>query len=346
MAKRKTVESTTAPVGKADAYQLLRDTLQKAHGDFALIQLKPSELETSFTGDTVSTGSLSLDLALKHPIPRGRIIEIYGPEASGKTTLALHILAEAQKAYPDKRVACLDVEHALDLDYAKTIGIDLENFDLSQPDSAEQALDIAEALARSGLYSVILADSVAAMVPEAEQEGGMGDQQMGLHARLMSKAMRKLTGPLSKTNTTLIAINQIRMKIGVMFGNPETTTGGNALKYYSSQRLDIRRSEILKDGENPYGQRSRIKVVKNKVAAPYKEVEVDIIFGKGFDVFSDIVDKASEMGVIEKSGSWYSYKDERIGQGKESAISFLKERPEVTKQIREQILVLHTQSLT
>ncbi len=276
----------------------------------------------------ISTSSLALDKALGiGGLPRGRVIEIYGPEASGKTTLALHAVAEAQKR--DGIAAFIDAEHALDTVYAKQLGVNCDDLLVAQPDTGEQALEIADMLVRSGAIDVIVIDSVAALVPRAEIEGEMGDSHMGLQARLMSQAMRKLTGTISKTMTSIIFINQIRMKIGVMFGNPETTTGGNALKFYSSVRLDIRRIGAIKDGQEVIGNRTRVRVVKNKMAPPFTEAEFDIVYGEGISKYGDLIDTGVEAGIIEKSGSWYSHGGERIGQGRENVKKFLKENPDL-----------------
>ncbi len=285
----------------------------------------------------VSTGSLGLDIALGiGGVPRGRVIEIYGPESSGKTTLALHIVAEAQKQ--GGMGAYIDAEHALDLSYAKKLGVKTDDLLISQPDHGEQALEIAETLVRSGAIDVLVIDSVAALVPKAEIEGEMGDAHMGLQARLMSQALRKLTATIARSQTVVIFINQIRMKIGIMFGNPETTTGGNALKFYSSVRMDIRRTGALKDGDSIVGGRTRVKVVKNKMAPPFKEAEFDILYGTGISREGEIIDLGSDKGVVEKSGAWYSYGGERIGQGREAAKSFLKEHPETATQIMAKVL--------
>ena len=286
--------------------------------------------------EATSTGSLGLDIALGiGGLPKGRIIEIYGPESSGKTTLTLHAVAEEQK----KGGVCafVDAEHALDPSYAKKLGVDLEELLISQPDNGEQALEITDTLVRSGAVSVVVVDSVAALTPKSELEGDMGDSQMGLHARLMSQAMRKLTGSISKSNCMVIFINQIRMKIGVMFGSPETTTGGNALKFYSSVRLDIRRIGAIKDRDEIVGNSTRVKVVKNKVAPPFKQVEFDIMYGEGISKVGEIVDLGVKAGVVEKSGAWYSYGDERIGQGRENAKLFLKENISISNEIEEKI---------
>ncbi len=282
--------------------------------------------------EAISTGALSLDMALgAGGVPRGRIVEIYGPESSGKTTLALHIVAEAQKT--GGIAAFVDAEHALDIGYARKLGVKTDDLLVSQPDTGEQALEITELLIRSGAIDVLVVDSVAALVPRAEIEGEMGDSHMGLQARLMSQALRKLTGTISKSNCCVIFINQIRMKIGVMFGNPETTTGGNALKFYASVRMDIRRIGALKQGQDVVGNRTRVKIVKNKVAPPFKEVEFDIMYGEGISRAGDLLDLAAEENIIEKSGSWYSYKTDRIGQGRENAKQFLKDNPEMAAEI-------------
>ena len=282
----------------------------------------------------ISTGSLALDIALGvGGVPRGRVVEIYGPESSGKTTLALHVAAEAQSL--GGMAAFIDAEHALDVSYARKLGVDVDNLLVSQPDSGEQGLDIAEILVRSGGVDVLVIDSVAALVPRAEIEGEMGDQHVGLQARLMSQALRKLTATISKSMTCVIFINQIRMKIGVMFGSPETTTGGNALKFYASQRLDIRRIGAIKEGDQMVGNRTRVKVVKNKIAPPFKEAEFDIIYGTGISKEGDILDLGASLGIVEKSGAWYSFEKERIGQGRENAKKFLGENPDLLNRIAE-----------
>jgi recombination protein RecA len=286
--------------------------------------------------EATSTGSLGLDIALGiGGLPQGRIIEIYGPESSGKTTLTLHVVAEAQK----KGGVCafVDAEHALDPQYAKKLGVNLDELLISQPDTGEQALEIVDTLVRSGAVSLIVVDSVAALVPKSEIEGDMGDMQMGSQARLMSQAMRKLTASIGRSNCMVIFINQIRMKIGVMFGSPETTTGGNALKFYASVRLDIRRTGAIKDRDEVIGNATRVKVVKNKVSPPFKEVEFDIMYGEGISKVGELVDIGVKAGVVEKSGSWYSYKDERIGQGRENAKSFLKQNPSIALDIEDKI---------
>lgn len=320
---------------KGKAVELAITQIERQYGKGAIMKLgaeaKPGEIPT------ISTGSLSLDLALGvGGLPRGRVIEIYGPEASGKTTLALHVVAEAQKK--GGIAVFIDAEHALDVQYAKNLGVKIEDLLISQPDTGEQALEIAEHLVRSGGVDVIVVDSVAALVPKAEIEGEMGDAHMGLQARLMSQALRKLTAILSKSKTILIFVNQIRMKIGVMFGNPETTTGGNALKFYSSVRLDIRRIASIKQGQDVIGSRTKVRVVKNKVAPPFKEVEFDIIHGEGISREGDVLDLAVEKNLVEKSGTWYTYGGQRIGQGRENAKQFLKENPKILAEMEKEIL--------
>jgi recombination protein RecA len=285
----------------------------------------------------IPTGALSLDVALGvGGVPRGRVIEVFGPESSGKTTLALHIVSEAQKL--GGIAAFVDAEHALDIGYARKLGVKTDDLLVSQPDTGEQALEIAETLVRSGAIDILVVDSVAALVPKAEIEGEMGDSHMGLQARLMSQALRKLTGIISKSNCCVIFINQIRMKIGVMFGNPETTTGGNALKFYASVRMDIRKIATLKQGNDVIGSRTKVKVVKNKVAPPFKEVEFDILYGEGISKEGDLLDLAVDKGIVDKSGAWFSYGKERIGQGRENTRIYLKERPELCAEIREKLL--------
>jgi len=285
----------------------------------------------------IPTGSLSLDLALGvGGIPRGRVTEIYGPEASGKTTLALHLVAEAQKA--GGVASFIDAEHALDVHYARKLGVNTDELLISQPDTGEQALEIAEILVRSGAVDVLVVDSVAALAPRAEIEGEMGDAHVGLQARLMSQALRKLTAAISKSQTAVVFINQIRMKIGVMFGNPETTTGGTALKFYASVRLDIRRVGAIKEGQEVVGSRTRVKVVKNKIAPPFKEVEFDILYGQGISREGDVLDLAAERGIVERTGTWYSYKGERLGQGRENAKAFLREHPETLKKMEAELI--------
>jgi len=289
--------------------------------------------------EAISTGSISLDLALGvGGVPRGRVIEIYGPESSGKTTLALHIVAEAQKT--GGIAAFVDAEHALDVGYARKLGVKTDDLLVSQPDTGEQALEIAETLVRSGAIDVLVVDSVAALVPKAEIEGEMGDSHMGLQARLMSQALRKLTGIISKSNCCVIFINQIRMKIGVMFGNPETTTGGNALKFYASVRMDIRKIATLKQGDQVIGSRTKVKIVKNKVAPPFKEAEFDILYGEGISRTGDVLDLAVERNIVDKSGAWFSYNKERIGQGRENSRQFLKDNPAMLAEIEAKLLDL------
>ena len=316
------------------ALDLAMSQIEKQFGKGAIMRLGNEEPLPDVA--SIPTGSLSLDIALGvGGVPRGRVIEIFGPESSGKTTLALHIISEAQKL--GGIAAFVDAEHALDIGYARKLGVKTDDLLVSQPDTGEQALEIAETLVRSGAIDVLVVDSVAALVPKAEIEGDMGDSHMGLQARLMSQALRKLTGIISKSNCCVIFINQIRMKIGVMFGNPETTTGGNALKFYASVRMDIRKIAALKQGNDMIGSRTRVKVVKNKVAPPFKEVEFDILYGEGISREGDILDLAVERNVVEKSGAWFSYGKERIGQGRENSRLFLKEHPEMTAEIREKL---------
>jgi recombination protein RecA len=320
---------------KEKAIELALSQIEKQFGKGAIMRLGNDEPLPDVAA--IPTGSLSLDLALGvGGVPRGRVIEIFGPESSGKTTLALHIIAEAMKL--GGIAAFVDAEHALDIGYARKLGVRTDDLLVSQPDTGEQALEIAETLVRSGAIDVLVIDSVAALVPKAEIEGDMGDSHMGLQARLMSQALRKLTGIISKSNCCVIFINQIRMKIGVMFGNPETTTGGNALKFYASVRMDIRKIAALKQGNDVIGSRTRVKVVKNKVAPPFKEVEFDILYGEGISKEGDILDLAVERNVVDKSGAWFSYGKERIGQGRENSRIFLKEHPEMTAEIREKLL--------
>jgi len=308
--------------------------IEKAYGKGSIMKLGDENAHMNV--ETIPTGSLSLDLALGlGGVPRGRIVEIYGPESSGKTTVALHIIAEAQKR--DGIAGFIDAEHALDPAYAKKIGVDIDNLYISQPDNGEQALEIAETMVRSGALDIVVIDSVAALVPKAEIEGEMGDTQVGLQARLMSKALRKLTAVISKSNCVVIFINQLREKVGVMFGSPETTTGGRALKFYSSVRLDVRRIETLKQGGEMIGNRVRIKVAKNKVAPPFKEAEFDIMFGEGISTEGDILDLAAKTGIVEKSGAWYAYGGNKIGQGRENAKTFLKENSAICREIEEKV---------
>lgn len=308
--------------------------IERAFGKGSVMKLGAKEAAMEI--EAVSTGSLGLDIALGiGGLPRGRIVEIYGPESSGKTTLALHVVAQAQKA--GGACAFVDAEHALDPIYARKLGVDIENLLISQPDAGEQALEIADTLVRSGAIDVLVVDSVAALVPRAELEGEMGDSHMGLQARLMSQALRKLTGSISKSRCMVIFINQIRMKIGVMFGNPETTTGGNALKFYASVRLDIRRIGAIKDRETVVGSQTRVKVVKNKLAPPFRTVEFDIMYGEGVSKVGELIDLGSQAGVVEKSGAWFSYDGQRIGQGRENAKQFLRDNPEMATAIENKI---------
>lgn len=308
--------------------------IERAFGKGSIMRL--GQQENAIDMPAISTGSLGLDLALGiGGLPKGRIVEIYGPESSGKTTLALHVVAEAQKQ--GGVCAYVDAEHALDPIYARKLGVKIDDLLISQPDTGEQALEIADTLVRSGTISVLVVDSVAALVPKAELEGDMGDQHMGLQARLMSQALRKLTASVARTNTLVIFINQIRMKIGVMFGNPETTTGGNALKFYASVRMDIRRIGSIKDHEDVIGNQTRVKIVKNKVAPPFKTVDFDILYGEGVSKMGELLDLGVKAGLIEKAGSWFSYKDERIGQGRESARQFLKDNPKKAEELEKAI---------
>jgi recombination protein RecA len=321
---------------KEKAIELAMGAVERQFGKGSIMRLGKDEPLIRDI-QVISTGSISLDIALGvGGVPRGRIVEIYGPESSGKTTLCLHIVAEAQK----KGGICgyIDAEHALDVGYARKLGVRTDDLLLSQPDTGEQGLEIAEMLVRSGAIDVLVIDSVAALVPKAELEGEMGDAHMGVQARLMSQALRKLTGTIAKSQTCVIFINQIRMKIGVMFGNPETTTGGNALKFYASQRLDIRRIGAIKNGEQVVGSRTRVKVVKNKVAPPFKEVEFDIMYGTGISREGDLLDMASAENIVEKSGAWYAYAGERIGQGRENAKDYLRDHPDVCAAVERKLL--------
>jgi recombination protein RecA len=321
---------------KLKALQLTLDKLDKTYGKGTVMKLGDRAVEEV---ETISSGSLGLDLALGvNGYPKGRIIEIYGPESSGKTTLTLHAIAEAQKA--GGIAAFIDAEHAFDRSYAEKLGVDVENLIISQPDNGEQALEIAENLIRSGAIDIVVIDSVAALTPKSEIEGEMGDSKMGLHARLMSQALRKLTGTISKTHCTVFFINQLREKIGVMFGNPETTTGGNALKFYASVRLDIRRSSQIKDGENVIGNRTKVKVVKNKVAPPFKTAEFDIMYGEGVSKTGEILDLAVEFEVVKKSGSWFSYGDTKLGQGRDAVKALIKDNPELADELEQKIKAL------
>ncbi len=322
---------------RAQALEAAMKQIEKQYGKGSVMRLGD---EAERTVEAIPTGSLSLDIALGiGGYPKGRIIEIYGPESSGKTTLALHAIAEVQKL--GGYVAFIDAEHALDPKYAKALGVDVDNLILSQPDTGEQALEIAEALIRSGSVDAIVVDSVAALVPEAEINGEMGDSHVGLQARLMSQAMRKLSGAISKSGTIAIFINQIREKVGVMFGNPETTPGGRALKFYSSVRLEIRRGEAIKNATDIVGNKANIKVVKNKVAPPFKTVSVDIIFGEGISKTGELIDLASDLDIVQKSGAWFAYNGEKIGQGRENAKAYLDKNPEIYKKIFQQVLDHH-----
>ena len=318
---------------KIQALKIAIDQIEKQHGKGAIMKLSEGPIAKV---DSIPTGSISLDAALGiGGIPRGRVSEIFGPESSGKTTICLHVIAEAQRT--GGTAAFIDTEHALDIAYAKKLGVDVSNLLLSQPEFGEQALEIVETLVRSNAIDVVVIDSVAALTPRAEIEGEMGDPTMGVQARLMSQALRKLTSAISKSKTSVIFTNQLRMKIGVMFGNPETTTGGNALKFYASVRLDIRRIEAIKDGQNMVGNRTRVKVVKNKVAPPFKEALIDILYNEGISKLGDLIDTSVEQGVIAKSGSWFSYKEERIGQGRDAVKAYLQSNPKLVQEIDTQV---------
>ncbi|HIT60302.1 MAG TPA: recombinase RecA [Candidatus Fimousia stercorigallinarum] len=319
---------------KLDALENAIVKLEKDYGKGAVMKLGESGANMNI--ETIPTGSLSLDIALGiGGVPRGRIIEIYGPESSGKTTVALHMIAEAQKR--DGIAGFIDAEHALDPVYAKNIGVDIDNLYISQPDNGEQALEITETMVRSGAMDIIVVDSVAALVPKAEIDGEMGDSHVGLHARLMSQALRKLTAAISKSNCVVIFINQLREKVGIMFGNPEVTTGGRALKFYASIRMDVRRIETLKQGGEMVGNRTRVRIVKNKVAPPFKEAEFDIMYGKGISKEGDLLDLAAKEDIINKSGSWYSYEGQKIGQGRENGKKFLLEHPDIMETIDQKV---------
>ena len=319
---------------KLDALENAIVKLEKDFGKGAVMKLGESGANMNI--ETIPTGSLSLDIALGiGGVPRGRIIEIYGPESSGKTTVALHMIAEAQKR--DGIAGFIDAEHALDPVYAKNIGVDIDNLYISQPDNGEQALEITETMVRSGAMDIIVVDSVAALVPKAEIDGEMGDSHVGLHARLMSQALRKLTAAISKSNCVVIFINQLREKVGIMFGNPEVTTGGRALKFYASIRMDVRRIETLKQGGEMVGNRTRVRIVKNKVAPPFKEAEFDIMYGKGISKEGDLLDLAAKEDIINKSGSWYSYEGQKIGQGRENGKKFLLEHPDIMETIDQKV---------
>ena len=334
MATKKSMYETPAPAtDRKKALQTALAQIEKSYGKGTVMRLGD---RPDMNVEAIPTGSLALDAALGiGGVPKGRIIEIYGPESSGKTTLALHILAEAQKQGGE--VAFVDAEHALDPVYAAALGVDIDNMLVSQPDTGEQALEITDALVRSGAVDAVVVDSVAALTPRAEIEGEMGDAFVGLQARLMSQALRKLAGTIAKTNCVVVFINQLRMKIGVMYGNPETTTGGNALKFYSSVRLDVRRVESIKEGGNVVGNKTRVKVVKNKVAPPFREAYFDIMYGQGISKWGELVDLAVEMDVVQKSGSWFSMGDERIGQGKESVKTYLMSNPDIAEQVEAKV---------
>ena len=318
---------------KLKALQMTIERLDKTYGKGSVMKLGDAPIEEL---EVISTGSVGIDLAIGvGGFPRGRVVEIYGPESSGKTTLAIHAIAEAQKK--GGIAAFIDAEHAFDINYAKKLGCDVENLLISQPDNGEQALEITENLIRSGAIDIIVIDSVAALTPKSEIEGEMGDSKMGLHARLMSQALRKLTGTISKTRCVCIFINQLREKIGVMFGNPETTTGGNALKYYASVRIDIRRISQIKDGDSILGNRVRVKVVKNKVAPPFQQAELDIIYGQGFSKSGEVVDMGVDLNIIKKSGSWFSYEDTKLGQGREAVKALLLDNPELMDELEKKI---------
>lgn len=335
MATTQTTTKEGKDPNRMKALDLALSTIEKQFGKGAIMKLDGTQGTQKIP--SISTGCLGLDLALGiGGIPKGRIVEIYGPESSGKTTLTLHIAAEAQKE--GGTVAFIDAEHALDTHYASKLGVDIPNTLISQPDSGEQALEIADMLVRSGAVDLLIVDSVAALTPRAELEGDMGDSHMGLQARLMSQALRKLTGSISRSNCTVIFINQLRMKIGVMFGNPETTTGGNALKFYASVRMDIRRTGAIKDGEDVTGNKTKVKIVKNKVAPPFKTVEFDIMYGEGISKTGDLLDIAVANNIVEKAGAWFSYENSKIGQGRENAKVFLKENPDVMTEIKNKIL--------
>jgi recombination protein RecA len=334
MAKEKDTAEVKAPANeKLKALQAAMEKIEKSYGKGSIMKMGDEAIEDI---PVISSGSIALNSALGvGGYPRGRVIEIYGPESSGKTTLAIHAIAEAQKA--GGIAAFIDAEHAFDRFYAEKLGVDVENLWISQPDNGEQALEIAEQLIRSSAIDIIVIDSVAALTPKAELEGDMGENKVGLQARLMSQALRKLTAAISKTNTTCVFINQLREKIGVMFGNPETTTGGNALKFYASVRLDIRRIGQIKDGEDATGNQTRVKVVKNKVAPPFRKAEFDIMYGEGISKVGEIIDLGSELNIVKKSGSWYSYGETKIGQGREAAKDCMKENPELAEQIETEI---------
>ena len=326
-------EAKSVARGKKQALQLAVDQIEKQFGKGSIMRLGEAH---KIDVETIPTGSLSLDLALGGGIPKGRIIEVYGPESSGKTTLCLHAVAEVQKS--GGTAAYVDAEHALDPAYAKRLGVNIDTLLISQPDSGEQALEVVEALVRSNAVDIIVVDSVAALVPQAEIEGDMGDAHMGLQARLMSQALRKLTGVISRTKCTVVFVNQLRMKIGVMFGNPETTTGGNALKFYASVRMDIRRLSQIKAGEQVIGNHCRVKVVKNKVAPPFREAEFDIMYNQGISIEGDVIDLAATHAVVDKNGAWYEYQGQKIAQGREAAKQYLKDNPKVLEKITKETI--------
>ena len=331
-------KETAAPVsvGSSDKKKALETAMQQIEKLYGKGSIMRYGAESTMNVESIPTGSLSLDLALGiGGLPRGRIVEIYGPESSGKTTLALHVLAEAQKMGGE--VAFVDAEHALDPTYARALGVKIEDMLISQPDTGEQALEITEALVRSGAIDVVVVDSVAALVPRAEIEGEMGDSFVGLHARLMSQALRKLTGVIAKTNTVVIFINQLREKVGVMYGNPEVTTGGRALKFYASVRIDVRRVETLKNGQEMIGNRTRAKVVKNKMAPPFREAEFDIMYGEGISLLGELIDLGVKLDLVQKSGSWYSMGEVRIGQGRDAAKQYLRDNPEIADKLEADI---------
>ena len=330
--KKSGVAEKSEKEGKSKALGLALETIEKQFGKGSIMKLGDAH-KTNV--ETVSTGSLSLDIALGGGIPKGRIVEIYGPESSGKTTLTLHVIAEIQKL--GGTAAFIDAEHALDPSYAQKLGVDTENLLISQPDNGEQALEIAETLVRSNAVDLVVIDSVAALVPRAEIEGDMGDSHMGLQARLMSQALRKLTGVINRSHTTVIFINQIRMKIGVMFGNPETTTGGNALKFYASVRMDIRRISQIKQGEEIVGNRTRVKVVKNKIAPPFRQAEFDIMYNRGISKTGDVLDLAVLHEIVDKSGAWFAYKGEKIGQGREASKQALEDSPKLLEELTKKV---------
>jgi recombination protein RecA len=328
------IEKKAPSADKLKALQLAMEKIEKEHGKGTIMKMGEEKVEDI---NVIPTGSLGLNLALGvGGYPRGRIIEIYGPESSGKTTLAIHAIAEAQKA--GGIAAFIDAEHAFDRFYAEKLGVDIDNLLISQPDSGEQALEVADQLIRSSAIDIIVIDSVAALTPKAELEGDMGENKVGLQARLMSQALRKLTASINKTNTTCIFINQLREKIGVMFGTPETTTGGNALKFYASVRIDIRKSSSIKDGDNVLGSQTKVKVVKNKVAPPFRKAEFDIMFGEGISLAGEIIDLGVDAGVIKKAGAWFSYNDTKLGQGRDAAKRLIQDNPELLEELQEKIM--------